>query len=246
MEKPKKLTYLVIKWWTVSKVNNNNWFFKKQENNKMIYEWDGFRIYDDHKTKALPIVKMLFEEFKPVKNTISWINLVLLILVLCFIFIYSPEDQKNYDPQLNKILSSIDSKKLNEKKDISNTKISKNSEWKFIRSTEENLIQNSEENNENNKSELIALNNENEGNKMTIEWLEKRNLALEIEKEKYKIQATSKINELAIYQEIKKEFYDTQKEEISKNLKLEFFEIAKQNCRDQTIKNIKFLCQKYN
>lgn len=214
-----KLKYLIIKNWIVKK-----WSLKSKEFSwssesypkNLIYQWDNYRIYDHDKNKVLPLVKLLIEDFTPQRDifVVICVCISFILLIICFI-------------SYNKV------NKINDQLALTTTTI--NTVWNWIKEVKTDIIKQKEQTTNTREKTVIEevmqknniptwikedsntkINNENE-------QLRQNNLSLQMELEKYKfIASQEKPDNLKIYNQIKEEFYKTEKERIQKEVELEY------------------------
>lgn len=227
-----KIKYLVIENWTVKKVNIKNKEFRGNSEDyprRLIYSWDNYKIYDYDKFKALPLVKMLIEDFDPPKDKTIYIVAFFCFIILILSWIILQKNTKIID-WLNKsniVISSLwwemtkttmaisEVKEEKKDKEREKTVIEKVMEKEGIPTWIEH-----EEKIKNNN--IVKIQNENES-------LKQNNLALQLEVEKQMLRANQpKVNELDYYNNIKAEYEKNERERLKKEVELEYIKEKKE------------------
>jgi len=224
-EEKKKYLIITKDCWvirTTAKAKEFSWN-KDNYSKDFIYEGDNYRIFDYNKRSVVPIVKKLMEDFD------SWRDVfVLIILCVClvawivtwinFVKIWKVEKQAQ---MLNSTVLAIwgTVNTVNQK-----TEEIKNEKEKTVIGRVKDKIENKEEEEEteeNKKEKKTEIENK-------VIMLEQNNRALELEKEKMRLLASQvEPDRLAIYNNIKAEFYEVEKERIKKEVELEYIQWEK-------------------
>ena len=218
--KKRKKRYLLIKNGSVIRTTWAAKEFQDKERYKdsLIYEGEGYKIYDYHKNQAMPMVKMLLETFTWPSDLWTYVTCIfcLITVILCGVNYYRAwKIVKSNNLLQNTVVSNIE--KVKTSVDSTKNEVQKVTEQKNVA---QDIINQEKQKTLDDKPIKEAKTVELE-NKITI--LEQNNRALELEAEKMRLLANNKEpDKLALYEQIKKEFYETEKERIKKEVELEY------------------------
>lgn len=206
-KKEKKIKYLIIKNGVIHKAHkwSNEFRGNSQDYPRALqYNWWWYKIYDYDKLKAMPLVRMLLEDFEPPKDITLYIVLWLCVIILGIVWL-----NYNWQNKINNNISGISSLMASVNGSMRDN-ILKNQE-KINTWVIEPVIQNTELTEEQKK-----IKNENE-------ILKQNNMALQLEAEKARLLANQpRVDELAYYNNIKEDFLKNEKEKMKKEVEAEY------------------------